>query len=96
MPKQIGLFIAKCLTFSLIFFASSLLFFRPVNNYLNERAASQDASQSQENDTDALMKKYWEQIKVSEDHQAQLSRILEKQDELLLRWEKIIEKWEKH
>jgi hypothetical protein len=102
MPEQIGLFIGKCFLFSLIFFASWLLFFRPANNYLNERAASQTASKSQDNDSDALMKKYWEQAdradrlqKVYEDQQAQAARTLKKQDELLSRWEKVIQKWEK-
>ena len=93
MPKQISLFIVKCLTFSLIFFSSWLLLFRPVNSYLNERASSQ-AQESDSYDSDALMKKYWEQfdrsdqiMRVTEDHQ-------KKQAELLARWEKVIEKWE--
>lgn len=102
MKKQIGLFIAKSLAFSLIFFVAWIVFFRPVNAYLNERATSQDSCNSQGNDSNALMKKYWEQAAQADELQAsyleQQSRAtaaLEKQEQLLSRWEKVIHHWEK-
>lgn len=102
MRKQIGLFIAKSLSFSLIFFVAWVVFFRPVNAYLNERASSQSSCNSQDNDSNALMKKYWEQAERAdqlqqsiENQQAQAAEALKRQDQLLSRWEKVIEKWEK-
>lgn len=102
MKKQIGLFIAKSLSFSLIFFVAWIVFFRPVNTYLNERASGQTSCNSQQNESNALMLKYWEQAEKAdqlqqaiEDQQAQAARALKKQDEILSRWEKVIEKWEK-
>lgn len=102
MKKQIGLFIAKSLSFSLIFFVAWIVFFRPVNAYLNERASSQSSCNSQDNDSNALMKKYWEQAAQADELQAsyleqqrRATAALEKQEQLLSRWEKVIQHWEK-
>ncbi len=102
MRNQIALFIAKSLSFSLIFFVAWIVFFRPINAYLNERASSQSSCNSQDNDSNALMKKYWEQAAQADQLQAayleqqrRAAAALDKQDQLLSRWEKVIQHWEK-
>jgi len=73
-----------------------------MNNYLNERAAAQAQSENRQDDSAALMRKYWEQAAEAEklqsnylQQQNQAEASLKKQDELLSRWERVIEKWEK-
>jgi hypothetical protein len=91
--KAAGIFIVKCLVFSIIFWSLWYVAFRP---------GSGNPSGSQQNDSAALMKKYWEQVAQSEklqgtylEQQRRATIQLEKQDELLSRWEKVIQKWEK-
>ncbi len=99
--KAVGLFILKCIAFVTIFWSLWLFAFRPMNNWAQSTSSS-CASNQEQNDSDALMKKYWEQAARADRLQAayeqqnkQAAATLLKQDELLSRWEKVIGKWEK-
>jgi hypothetical protein len=68
-----------------------------------QSTSSNCASNQEQNDSNALMKKYWEQAARADQLQAayeqqnkQAAAALMKQDELLSRWEKVIGKWEKN
>ena len=100
--KAVGLFILKCVAFVTIFWSLWLFAFRPMNTWV-QSAAGSCASNQEQNDSDALMKKYWEQAARADQLQAayeqqnkQAAAALLKQDELLSRWEKVIVRWEKN
>jgi hypothetical protein len=100
--KAVGLFILKSIAFTIIFWSLWLYVLRPISSNSSAQTSDGKSGQTQQNDSDALMKKYWEQVAradqiqaktIEEQQQAEVS--LAKQDELLSRWEKVIEKWER-
>ena len=91
--KAAGIFVLKCVVFSIILGLIWSVIFTP-------RAISTPSSQK--DDGAALMKKYWEQAALADklqatyvEQQRRATNDLEKQEELLSRWEKVIQKWEK-
>jgi len=89
--KAVGIFVIKSVVFTLIFWLLWLYILRPIT------------STDQQNDNDALTKKYWEQairvdqlMDTSEKQAEQAASSIQKQEELLSRWEKVIENWEKN
>jgi hypothetical protein len=92
--RSVAVFIAKCVVFSIIFWSLWYVAFRP--------GGAAGSSSSQQNENDALMRKYWEQAAQADqlqraylDQQRLAATQLEKQGELLSRWEKVIQTWEK-
>ena len=87
--KAAAIFILKCLTFTVILYASWLFVFGPM-------------SQAPQNDSEIATKQYLEQLKAADAQmkasEKQLRRseeMMAKEEALLSRWEKVIEKWEK-
>jgi len=100
--KAAGLFVVKSIAFAAIFWSLWLFVFRPISNLSSGSTTNSSTGQGQQNDSDALMKKYWEQAAQADQLQAiyaqqqhHTNAALAKQDELLSRWEKVIQKWEK-
>jgi hypothetical protein len=104
--KQSLLFLLKCVAFVLVFGMLWTFLFRPLGNYVY--SSGDNSAQSQDREQEALMKKYWAQAELSEKLQAEYTRqsaisdeqqkrmnkILEKQEQLFARFERIIERWE--
>jgi hypothetical protein len=105
--KTAGIFILKSVTFSLIFLTMSVLVLSVFYNFNNRVSASSSTATTniqaqQQNDSATLMQKYWSQaaesdktLEIGKKQQTQIAAQLKKQDELLARWEKVIERWEK-
>jgi hypothetical protein len=90
--RAAGIFVLKCLVFSIILCAVWYVTFTP-------RGGS---SNSQRDESAVLMKKYWDQAALADklqatymEQQRRATIQMEKQEELLTRWEKVIQKWEK-
>ena len=95
--KAAGIFILKCVTFTVIFWS---LYF--LDQAMGPGTSPACSTSSKQGDGQALMQKYWEQVAQADKLQAtylqqqrQATAQLEKQGELLSRWEKVIERWER-
>ena len=102
-----GVFVLKSIIFSLIFWAIWIGVIRPITSATSD--SSNASSQSQEDDQESLMKKYWEQayradklqdqyeisIDVSKNQQRRLDALLTKQEEQANRLDSILSSWEK-
>jgi hypothetical protein len=107
---QSGLFVLKCSVLAIIFWSLWLFVVRPMMSSGSSSSSSSQSSQSQDKEHEALMKAYWEQVRLADDLQAEYKRqsavtaeqqkrmeaILTKQEELNRRFEAVIQRWEKH
>ena|SRR5215831_922542 len=89
-------FIVKAVVFTLIFWGVWLLVIRPLSY------AASDQSQAEKASDDAYRSRLFQQLKEAEELQAQYRTQLQsatasvkRQQELLDRWEKVIEQWER-
>lgn len=85
MYKSVAMFVGKCVIFVAIFWLSFFVIYGPYRSQSD--GGGQTTSSQQTNANQQAMQKYSDQLKRSE-------QILDKQAELLGRWEKVIEQWE--
>lgn len=85
MYKSAAIYIAKCVVFVAVFWLSYFLLISPLKSQSD--SVSQKESNEQRSASQQAMQNYSDQLKKSE-------QMLDKQAELLGRWEKIIEQWE--
>jgi hypothetical protein len=89
-------FVVRCIVFTVIFWTVWLFALRPI--FYGPSDAKDKATQIQD---DALRQRYWDQAQRADELQEkyegqtnQAAATLKKQDELLSRWEKVIQRWE--
>jgi hypothetical protein len=99
-------FVLKCIVFSIIFWASFLFVFKPINAYLTPKDDSSQASSAESQEK--LMAKYWaqarladdiqakylEQAKVTDEQQKRFDAQLAKQEQVFQRFDALVRKWE--
>ena len=97
--KTAGFFLLKCVVFSVVFWTTWVFAIRPLTNSMS--SSNMQSSQAQDDQSNALMKKYWEQAREADTLQteykrqaAESARLLEQQDQLLRRFDSIIQRWE--
>lgn len=95
--KSAGLFLLKCVVFTLVFWVLWMFAIRPITSSSNNSTSSNSSDAQQEQ----MMKKYWEQIHESDRLQAEQAKQqvesekqLKMQAELLQRFETVIQRWE--
>lgn len=101
--KGAGLFVVKSAVFSIIFLTVSVIILGIFYSFRDRGAASVTATPvAQESNNDSLLEKYWAQaeeadklLEMSRREHAEAAEQLKKQEELLARWQKVIEHWEK-
>jgi len=100
--KGAGLFVVKSAVFSAIFLTMSVLILDAFNSFRDPGASSETGVAVAEESSDGLTEKYWAQaeeadklLEMSRRQHADATAQLKKQEELLARWQKVIEHWEK-
>ncbi len=83
-------FILQSTIFTIIFWSLWLFVIRPAFYPSNK-----DSANSPDAENNVLMEKYRAQVERADQQQKQAQDTLDKQNELLVRWEKVIQHWEK-
>jgi Fe-S cluster assembly scaffold protein SufB len=97
--KNIGLFLLKSISFTIIFWCLWSYLIRPITT---PKQNTNNTSSSQEARTEALMNIYEKQAKqaaqqldIADEQQQRMEKVISSQEEQALRYNQILEKWEK-
>ena len=95
-----GMFVLKSIVFSIIFWTMWIGVIQPITSPASDSANT--SSQSQATENDALMKKYWEQLRRAdkmhdalEDQYKRAETLLAKKEELANRFDILLRSWER-
>ena len=98
--KNIGFFILKSISFTIIFWGLWSYLIRPITT--PKQNTNNTSSSSQEARTEALMNTYEKQAKqaaqqldIADEQQQRMGKVISSQEEQVQRYDQILEKWEK-
>lgn len=93
--NPIVLFVLKSLLFSIVFWITWGFVMRPILNAQPTAESNKSKSQDSAADSDALMKKHWEQVESADLVQRRVEIMLNKEEEQIRRFDVILSNWER-